>query len=101
MSDEVTISYLGEQFGEWLIVSPLTFAATDRLLLGLEESEIESGLAIGDVPKDPTKFDEFLFAVGIRAINNNALVLEHLNSYFGVSLPDLESCWQCVCVGKN
>lgn len=101
MSREVTISYLGKRSGEWFIVSPVTFAAANQLLLGLEESEIESGFAIGDVPKDPTKFDEFLFAVGIRAINDNSLVLEHLNSYFGVSLPGLESCWQCVCVGKN
>lgn len=97
MSEEVTISHIGE----WFIVSPVTFAAANQLLLGLEEREIESSLAIGDVPKDPTKFDEFLCAVGIRAINDNTLVLEHLNSYFGVSLPVLESCWQCVCVGKN
>lgn len=101
MNEEVTISYLGKRGGEWLIVSPVTFAAANQLLLGLEESEIESGLAIGDAPKDPTKFDEFLFAVGIRAINNNSLVLEHLNRYFSVSLPDLKGHWQCVCVGKN
>ena len=101
MNQEVTISYLGERFGEWLIVSPVTFSAANQLLLGLEESEIESSLAIGDVPKDPTKFDEFLFAVGIRAINDNSLVLEHLNSYFGVSLPVLKGHWQCVCIRKN
>ncbi|MGE0971159.1 hypothetical protein ACQFN5_16095 [Klebsiella sp. WOUb02] len=101
MSRKVTISYLGKRGGEWFIVSPLTFAAGNQLLLGLEVSEIESGFVIGDVPKDPTKFDEFLFGVSIRAINNNPLVLEHLNRYFGVSLPGLESCWQCVCVGKN
>ncbi|BBE80235.1 hypothetical protein [Phytobacter sp. MRY16-398] len=101
VNEEVTISYMGAQYGEWLIVSPVTFAAAKQLLLGLEGSEIESGLVIGDVPKDPTKFDEFLFAVRIRAINDNSLVLEHLNRYFGVSLPDLKGHWQCVCVGKN
>ncbi|CAH1457832.1 Uncharacterised protein [Klebsiella quasipneumoniae] len=101
MSGEVTISYFGKCGGELLIVSPVTFAASSQLLLGLEESEIESGLAIGGVPKDPTKFDEFLFAVGIRAINDNSLVLEYPNSYFGVSFPDLKGHWQRVCVGKN
>lgn len=101
MNGKVAISYLGKRGGEWLIVSPMTFAAANQLLLGLEESEIESGFSIGDVPKDPTKFDEFLFAVGIRAINNNTLVLEHLNRYFGVSLPDLKGHWHRVCVGKN
>ncbi|MGQ3774125.1 hypothetical protein ACUBKE_00670 [Klebsiella quasipneumoniae subsp. similipneumoniae] len=93
MNGEVTISYLGKRGGELLIVSPVTFAAANQLLLGLEESEIESGLAIGVVPKDPTKFDEFLFAVGIRAINDNSLVLEYPNSYFGVSFPDLKGHW--------
>ncbi|GJL37377.1 hypothetical protein TUM17576_41970 [Enterobacter hormaechei] len=101
MSGKVTISYLGKQYGEWLVVSPMTFADAERLLLGLEGSEFESGLAIGDVPKNPTKFDEFLFAVRIRAINDNTLVREYLNAYFGVSLPGLERCWQSVCVGKN
>lgn len=47
MSGEVTISYFGKCGGELLIVSPVTFAASSQLLLGLEESEIESGLAIG------------------------------------------------------
>lgn len=101
MNEEVTISYFGEGRGEWFTVSPVTFAAANQLLLGLQESEIESSLAIGDVPKDPTKFDEFLFAVCIRAINDNSLVLEYLNSYFGVSFPDLKGHWQCACVSKN
>ena len=82
MNGEVTISYLGKRGGELLIVSPVTFAAANQLLLGLEV-----------VPKDPTKFDEFLFAVGIRAINDNSLVLEYPNSYFGVSFPDLKGHW--------
>ncbi|HBY9716937.1 TPA: hypothetical protein MJA52_003935 [Klebsiella aerogenes] len=98
MNEEVTISYLGERFGEWLIVSPMTLAAANKLLLGLEESEIESSLAIGGEPKDPTKLDEFLYVVCIRAINDNSLMLEHLNSYFGVSFPDLKGHWQCTCV---
>lgn len=101
MSKEVTISYFGERYGEWFVVSPLTFAAADQLLLGLDKSEIESGLAIGDTPKNPTKIDEFLFAVRIRARNDNISLLEYLNSYFRVSLPGLESRWEQVCISKN
>jgi hypothetical protein len=97
MSREVKISYTGK----WFLIFPVKFGEQEQLLAGLEESEIVSGFGIDTPPVIPATANELVGALGVRAVNDNTLVLEYLNNYFGVSLPGLESRWKQVCVIKD